>query len=355
MIPRVTQKDLARAAGVHPATVSLALRSHASIPTKTRERIQRLAERLGYKADPLLNALADYRARRAERRPPHYRTIALVDNWPKGLSWHATPDHTRTRASVLARAKELGFQALEIHATIDQQTQMRTSRKLFQMGIRGIILAPQPRELPPLAFDWHRFTVVNLGNRLLEPVFHCSMPDIFANYRILVKTLFTRGYRRLGTYFPLLVGVDTQDAYSSLFIAGNLLSWHGSKMFFAEPLVLPEWNRDTFLRWVCENQLDVVATSEPEIPGVLEQAGFRIPDDIGVAYTPCRTHPSASGVYTSEESIGATAVDLLQSQLHLCRLGIPKYPMRMSHPGVWIEGTTIRQQDLPLTQPQRGR
>ena len=40
--------------------------------------------------------------------------------------------------------------------------------------------------------------------------------------------------------------------------------------------------RDTFLCWVHENQLDVVATSEPEIPGVLEQAGLRVPDDVGL-------------------------------------------------------------------------
>lgn len=339
---RVTQKDLAKAANVHPATVSLALRAHASIPERTQKRIQRLARQLGYVADPLLNALADYRAQRLGSRPARYTTIALVDNWPEPLVWHATADHTRTRAAVLGRAHELGFKILEIRAGTSLTEQQRTSRKLFQLGIHGIILAPQPPEPPGLSLDWRRFTVVNLGNALIEPVFHCSMPDIFANYRLLVKTLLERGYRRLGTYFPLLVGAGNKDAYSGLFLAGNILSWHGNKMFFAEPLVLPQWNQTTFLDWVGENKLDVVATSEPDIPKVLRQAGYQIPGEIGVAYTPCRTHPTASGVYTPEESIGATAVDLLQSQLHLGRSGIPKYPMRMSHPGVWVEGTTVR-------------
>jgi len=45
-------RDVARAAGVHQTTVSLALRNHASIPAATRERIKAAAAELGYKQIP---------------------------------------------------------------------------------------------------------------------------------------------------------------------------------------------------------------------------------------------------------------------------------------------------------------
>lgn len=40
--------DIARAAGLHQTTVSLAFRNHASIPTDTRERLLAVAERKSF-------------------------------------------------------------------------------------------------------------------------------------------------------------------------------------------------------------------------------------------------------------------------------------------------------------------
>ncbi len=59
--PRITQKHIAEAAGVSKSAVSLALRNHPSLPRATRERIRRLADRMGYYPDPALSALMGYR------------------------------------------------------------------------------------------------------------------------------------------------------------------------------------------------------------------------------------------------------------------------------------------------------
>ena len=58
---RTTMADIARKAGVHVTTVSLALRNHPRLPASTRERIQALAKELGYVPDPFLRALVTYR------------------------------------------------------------------------------------------------------------------------------------------------------------------------------------------------------------------------------------------------------------------------------------------------------
>ena len=59
--PRVLMKDVAKEAGVHQTTVSLALRNHPSLPKSTRDRIQELAHSMGYRPDPAISAIAAQR------------------------------------------------------------------------------------------------------------------------------------------------------------------------------------------------------------------------------------------------------------------------------------------------------
>ena len=66
---RTTQDDVARAAGVHRTTVSLALKRHPRIPRETQERVRRIADALGYQPDPMLSSLVAYRTR---NRPAAY-------------------------------------------------------------------------------------------------------------------------------------------------------------------------------------------------------------------------------------------------------------------------------------------
>ena len=57
-------QDVADAAQVHRTTVSLALRRDPRIPTATRERVERHAAKLGYRANPLVSALMQLQRRR---------------------------------------------------------------------------------------------------------------------------------------------------------------------------------------------------------------------------------------------------------------------------------------------------
>ncbi|RRJ98846.1 LacI family DNA-binding transcriptional regulator [Opitutaceae bacterium TAV3] len=60
----VNMEAVARAAGVHRTTVSMALRGHPKLPEATRARIRELAERMGYRPNPLVQALMSTRAAR---------------------------------------------------------------------------------------------------------------------------------------------------------------------------------------------------------------------------------------------------------------------------------------------------
>ena len=60
----VTQRDIARAAGLSQATVSLALRRHPGLPAATIARVHAAAAGLGYRPDPLVSALMSQRQAR---------------------------------------------------------------------------------------------------------------------------------------------------------------------------------------------------------------------------------------------------------------------------------------------------
>ena len=59
---RVTIRDVAAAAGVHPSTVSRVLRERSAWPSGTRDRVVSAAERLGYRPNLLARALSTNRA-----------------------------------------------------------------------------------------------------------------------------------------------------------------------------------------------------------------------------------------------------------------------------------------------------
>ena len=92
--------DVAAAAGVHPTTVSMALRAHPSIPAGTRERILAEARRIGYVRDPLLDAFNFHRLRKlAAKQTPSIAFVvdANASAYFFGGSYH--PLSIRGRAS----------------------------------------------------------------------------------------------------------------------------------------------------------------------------------------------------------------------------------------------------------------
>ena len=104
--------DVAKRAGVHVTSVSLALRNHPSLPPTTRARLCRLAEKMGYRPDPALSALVAYRhrARMAKDQP----TLAYVTNWDTQWGWR---DHVAAHRMFFEGATA---KAVRIHSEIER-------------------------------------------------------------------------------------------------------------------------------------------------------------------------------------------------------------------------------------------
>jgi LacI family transcriptional regulator len=101
-------QDVARASGYSRAAVSMALRGDPSIPEETRDRIQAVAQRIGYRANPLVAALMSLQR---QRRPTtrNTTTVAFLTSHPADFPWRKQPVYQRMFAGAEHRAGELGF------------------------------------------------------------------------------------------------------------------------------------------------------------------------------------------------------------------------------------------------------
>ncbi len=103
-------RDVAREAKVHVTTVSLALRNSPQLPPVTRERIQALAKRMGYRANPLVVAFVQ---RRREAHPSKFQgTLAFITRSEAGNEWRELRDNPyiiRMFKAGAEQAEVLGF------------------------------------------------------------------------------------------------------------------------------------------------------------------------------------------------------------------------------------------------------
>src|SRR5438552_3565483 len=106
-------QDIADQAGLSKATVSLALRNHPSIPPPTRTRIQKLAEQMGYRPNPLVSALMAYQRTTQAIRPTGL-TLAVVIDFPRSTSTWRQYLSEDLLAAAGARARELGYNIEEL-------------------------------------------------------------------------------------------------------------------------------------------------------------------------------------------------------------------------------------------------
>src|SRR2546430_2507830 len=163
-------QDIADHAGVSRAAVSLALRNHPSLPPQTRSRIQRAAEELGYRPNPLVSALMKYQ-RSVKITEPTGVTLAFVSKFSHRDRWQSylSPDLIIGAA---VNAQKQGYHLEEFWIGDLGMSNERFWKMLHHRGIRGMIIAPLPSAHGHLRFEWSHFSSVVIGYTMARPGFH---------------------------------------------------------------------------------------------------------------------------------------------------------------------------------------
>ncbi len=335
---RVTMRDVARlAGGVHPSTVSLALRNHPAISAATRQRIQQAATEAGYRRDPLLDAFNARRASAVQHRA--FPVVAFAAGFGSLRELNASPLHAAIWRGVALAAQSLYHRAELFLVGRGALAPERLESVLYTRGIDCFVVAPMDAGVPPLRLKWERYCAVKIG--CLEwaaPQFTIA-PDLLQGARLAVRQVRSRGYARIA-----LALAPGQATRSDLLRAGYLIEQNQTPELRAvPPLLLPATLAPRQVReWIESQRVDAVLSDTLEFGTLLTAAGLVAGRDVGWA---CLGLPpgiaTVAGVVADYERLGALAMEQVVSLSRMNQRGAPRTAMVTYVPVDWHDGDSL--------------
>jgi LacI family transcriptional regulator len=346
----VTMRDVAKRAGVNASTVSRALRGDSRVSAATREEVLKAARELDYHPNPYVQAFTAHV--RGYRRMPEHAPVALLNLDPQGNM----PAYIRRYAEGVAdRARANGYKVDPFSPDGSKHQFERLLRILQTRGIQGMVVLPveKGRSLPGL--ETFPLAMATIDYTLKSPSLHRATPSYFQNMDLALRSAHRLGYRRIGfcTYR------EEVDRISSHWL-GAFASWsmlqpteHQVPVHFSEfsgeyrtgARADQDWKdyRGQFLRWVDDNQPEVIISNDTFILEWLRSEGIRVPDEIGFIHLGLNEEePGLSGIDQNHREIGAAAMDLVLSQIHANQSGVPEHMKTVLVYGSWVDGGTTR-------------
>lgn len=337
---RLSIRELARIAKVSHVTVSKALRNDRKISLATRRRIQELANKLSYRPDPLLRALAEYRQ---DRRAKAYQaTLAWLDFYPQPRGMERILDFRQYREGAFARANELGYKLEIITPVQSGLADEALKRVLRARAIQGLLLPPQPQPNTVLPYNFDEFSAVTFGFSLKQPQFHMITNHQFYSSALAVRTLRDYGFRRIALMLTRQTDERSQHNYLGGFLAEQVrwpLADRVPHIVFDET-ESDERDVQPYLTWIRRHKPDAILTSSlPGTRALLKLAGLSVPDDVALASTAVQAGTQA-GINQNSFEIGRVAVDTLVGLLYRNECGAPTIARRILVDGFWQDGPT---------------
>jgi DNA-binding LacI/PurR family transcriptional regulator len=334
----VTLKDIASELGVHHSTVSRALRKDPQVSKSIQEKAARVAERMGYKPDPVMQALSRYRLGKLDRQ--YLGTLAwLVNECPKQIETRK-PGFMMHFESSQKVAEQSGYKLQYFYLKEKGMTTKRMRDILRSRGICGVLLPPQPLGGTSLKMDFSSFSVMTIGNTLASPQFNKVGPSQYANSYSMAKRLLEDENRMVGIYLPRTIDKRSDGRFSSGFWRAQQEIPESRRI----PICLPDaYCESEFKNWFKEHRPNtLISTPEPTYEW-LTRLGIDIPGEVE-NYFPADQPDDHICAYIQEDwpRIYHTAVVHLIGQVERGELGIPVLPHRVTIRGSWVDGRLAR-------------
>jgi LacI family transcriptional regulator len=323
------QRDIAKAADVCVATVSLAMRNHPSISDATRKRIRKIAEELGYRPNPRVSELMG-----------QIRRNRSVDTLKErvALFW-ADMDAASVEALFYLREFESGARGLleqngiglEVIYRDPEVSSNRVGQILHTRGIRGLILAPlmqQPRM--ELNWNWINLSVVIAGSAEWQPDFNRVRFNHFAELGILVQRITECGCQRMGLVIDASLEQRSLHAIDGGFWAAVPDAVRKSDSLFK----IEDQGREAFYDWVASFKPDSLIIGSPGVLRWIEAMDAPPPVFMRSLERPAEEEPF-SGIRQDYAGLGEAAAEQLLAQFQINRTGVPQVPLQTLITGKW--------------------
>jgi LacI family transcriptional regulator len=320
-------RQIAKEAGVAVSTVSKALRNDRSIPEERCVEIQAIAERLGYRPNPMVATLMAQLHHHRRRSDPH--NIAWIDLWPSKSGEPTAIDPAPIFSGARERAQELGY-GVEIYSGAEYgMDPERLRRTLLARGHWGVIIPPVPDAAKHLALDLRGLAAVTIGTSLHEPVMHRVSPNHFQGCALAFGRLREMNYRRIGLVLSAVMDERVEGKWLGALLASQQRLQKSERV---TPLIFT--NEEKFSRWLCAEKPDVLLraerfeweskpsckpVSQPPTCWLMQQAG----------------EPGVGCLDYHPKQLGRVAMDTVMAQIHRNDSGSPAIPQTILIDASW--------------------
>jgi DNA-binding LacI/PurR family transcriptional regulator len=335
----VTLKDIARSAGVHFATVSLALRGCPGISAETCARIQKIARKLGYHPDPVLMALTSRRMNRNAPRP--VRRMAFLSNHDGMRDLNHNPHMRYFYEGAREKAESLGYACDLVFVGGTHLSPRAVESRLRRTGCEGVIIGAFNLPFEGFILDWSRLAAVKIDSRFMDPQVDFVSNDQMQSVRLAYQRLRLLGYKRIG----LAIGQYDEKATNRLYTAGYLIEQADlSSAELIPPLRFGYRDRvedavPKLRSWIRKHRVHVVLSNWSRILEMATEAGYRVPGDLACACLSLSDpDPELAGVIQDHRAVGRRAAELLALTLKTGRRGAPQHVTSTYLAGTWQDG-----------------
>ena len=347
MSQRVSLTDIARKTGFSKSAVSIALRGDAGVSAGVRQEIRNAAAEMGYRPSPILASLASKHFSVAKKRTG--TPLAFLHF---GETKEQRAHEKEATEEATNHAMKLGYR-VEVFHVGDFRSGEHLSRVLLARGVEGILLF-----LPKLVegVDWSAFSVVSAGGGFAspDPAAYPLNRTAVDHYGLILRAwseTWKRGYRRIGfvlfRHSPLLTDDETRRGAAEVCRLRIPRHLRIPVFEYEAPQAGP---RSVVEDWVRRYRPDAVIGFNATILFDLQQAGFRVPEDLGFVslHTDKGHSPEEKGWADSVSGMAKmrmeeiyAALELLDQQIRHHHYGLNPRARTLMISSEWVEGSTL--------------
>lgn len=179
----VTRNDVAKRAGVSPATVSYVInQGPRPVSAKARAKVLKAIEETGYEPSQIARSL----------RLKKTNTLAII------LPDNSNPFFASLERAVSEAAFGAGYSLITCHSAYDVDREAAFVSLIRSKQVDGVILAPAAHAVPALErLSQYKIPVVVVDRKVRSPLVPCVTADDFRGGRLATEHLLALGHRRI--------------------------------------------------------------------------------------------------------------------------------------------------------------
>jgi DNA-binding LacI/PurR family transcriptional regulator len=296
---------------------------------------------MGYHPNAMATALAQRRS--ATRKHPITSTIAWINFWEPSTKLREHLEFDAYWKGAYEAAEEYGYRLEEFAGPLNTAFLKKLDGIFRNRGISAILLPPQQHETRVESFPWEKYYAVRFGSSVQYPPLHLVTAYQSINAALALQQITSCGYKRVG----YIMNRDLRGA-QWLHVAGYLAQQFGLDPAnrltpfkidpSADAAVIAELKA-----WIRREKPDAIISDMSNASDYIRRAGYRIPEDLGMAALSQLDGRADCGINQNSLEIGRQAIRQLVSLIHIGERGVPAIPRHTLIPGVWVQGTMLPQ------------